>query len=526
MEFRGFTSAATQTSGRVVIFLFISLLFVCGCRTLEAPAKPSSFSVDKSEAEKSQQARNFAQSFAEQKKNENKQAAAIKPQLKPAESVKTIDPAWESIKKQKAKPEKPLTLVELIDIAFKNNPQLRQYWESARVARAIERQSESVLYPQLTISAAATREKQKGFFGNLSDLYYGPSAQLTYLILDFGGRNARIESTFQKVLEANSLYNQSIQDLILNVQTTYYTYYSAQSAVEAEELDVQNTKADYEASQQRFDVGLSPKLDVLQAKSNYEDSLYNLENAKGNLKTAKANLALAIGVPADSGIDIVSPVKELPTELNEDDVSRLIEESIQKRPDISALRAELNSKKSASRAASSDLLPSLNLGANAQQQKYRFYSSSGFNKNQYDYSGSLSLDWNIFDGFNNLYKKKQADYEANIALDNLMQAELEASSDVWVKYYNFYTAVQKLKYSESFFQTSQTSYDLALESYKAGLKSILDLISAQSSLSSARSRLIQSKQDVFITLAELAHSTGTPNIKMKLAGSSSRVKGE
>ncbi len=511
------------------ISIFGFLLLASGCSTTRIPAAPSRLSVVAAGAGEKEQARDFARNFVNQKKNETRQAERIKPQAKPA---KITDFAWASIQKQKAKSEKAFSLTELIDLALKNNPQTRQSWENTRVARAVERQAESALYPQLNISATATREKQlaNGSPVNapvkLNDFNYGPSAQLTYLLLDFGGRSSRIESTLQKVVEANSQYDQSLQDLILNVQTAYYNYYSSQSAVEAAELDVENTKTDYDAAQQRFDVGLVPKLDVLQAKSNYENSLFNLENAKGALKTAKAVLAQAIGVAADTNFDIVSPDKELPTAINEDDVSRLIAEAMQKRPDISAFRAELKSKQAAAKAALSDVLPNLNLGLNAQENRYKYYNSPGTKNDQRDYSGFASVNWDIFDGFNNWNKKKQADYEANIAMDNLIQAELEISSDVWIKYYDFNTAVQKLKYGQSFFDTSMTSYELALESYKAGLKSILDLLQAQSNLSQARSRLIQSKQDVFITLAGLAHSTGTPNIKIGLAKSSSRSKGD
>ena len=474
-----------------------------------------------SDKEEADQAEKFSQNFASQKQIEKKGGTEIKPQIKPSSQVEISDPAWESIQKQKNKSEKNFILTELIDLALKNNPQTRASWEETRVAGAVEKQAESALYPQVTLSGSVTREKLLSDIststssGKTNDYHYGPSVQLTYLILDFGGRNFNIESTFQKVLKANSLYDQALQDLILNVQTTYYNYYSAQSAVEAVELDVQNSKTDYEAAGQKFDAGLVPKLDVLQAKSNYENSLYNLENAKGSLKSAKANLAQAIAVPADTNFDIVAPSKELPLGLNEDDVAILIEESIRKRPDILALRAELKSKEAASRSALSDMLPTLNLDLNAQQDKYRYYNNSrGSEDNKRNYSGVLSIDWNIFDGFSNWNKKKQADYKVNIALDNLIQAEIEASSDVWVKYYDFVTAVQKLKYSQSYFDTTIMSYDLALESYKAGLKSILDLLQAQNSLAQARSRLVQSKQDVFIALAQLAHSTGTPNIKI------------
>jgi outer membrane protein len=96
-----------------------------------------------------------------------------------------------------------------------------------------------------------------------------------------------------------------------------------------------------------------------------------------------------------------------------------------------------------------------------------------------------------------------------------MQAELEASADVWIKYYDFRTAAQKLVFSESFLETSKNAYDLALESYKAGLRSILDLLDGESKLSDARSKLIQSKKDLFVALANLAHSTGSIGEKME-----------
>ncbi len=192
-----------------LIFIFSSSLLASGCRTLQEVPAPSSFAVDTSEAKQVAEAQDFAQNLVSEKKNKDKEPAGMKPQVEPSKPVAIADPTWESIRKQKVKTEKALTLTELIDMALKKNPQTRRIWENTRIARAIQKQSESELYPQLNISEAVTREKQITSAVKFNDLHYGPSAQLTYLLLDFGGRDARIESTFQKVLEANSLYNQS-----------------------------------------------------------------------------------------------------------------------------------------------------------------------------------------------------------------------------------------------------------------------------------------------------------------------------
>ena len=129
------------------------------------------------------------------------------------------------------------------------------------------------------------------------------------------------------------------------------------------------------------------------------------------------------------------------------------------------------------------------------------------------YTGYLSVEWDIFDGFNNLAVRRQAQAEADAERESLMQAELEASAEVWTKYYNFKTAVKKREFSEASYASATESYELALEGYKAGLKNILDLLEAQRSLSAARNRLVESEHDLFVSLAELVHATGQIGIK-------------
>ncbi|MCK9604340.1 MAG: TolC family protein [Candidatus Omnitrophica bacterium] len=488
---------------------------IAGCRTVDVPASPSHLKyqeIDKplSVSTGILEAEFIAEKLAEQKKK-------IPPSV--SKKPKIADPVWNSVRKLNIDTKDPLTLIELVDIALANNPDTRQSWGNTRVARALEKQKEGKLYPQITTSMTLTREKTVATLpiSNVNDLEYGPSTKLTYLLLDFGGRKANIEQAFQGILSADSLYNQAIQDLLLSVEKNYYQLYSAQSKVEASEDDVKNTKEDFEAAEQRFEAGLVTKLDVLQAKSDYENSLYSLENSKGQVKSARATLAQSIGIPADTEFEIVIPSKIPPTGISEEDVSAIIEDAIVKRPDIASLRAELKSKEAAVKSAVSDLLPTLNLGGTAEANKYKYYNdpASGTKKRDNSYTAYASVDWDVFDGFYNINKKVQADRELDIARDKLIQKQLSVSADVWIKYYDFYTAVSKFAYSESFFDTARISYELALESYNAGLKSILDLLQSQSRLSEARSRFIQSKEDVFISLAELAHARGSVNGKIE-----------
>jgi len=497
----------------VFILSLAMMLLLTGCRTTNPAFTPDQLTKDKADSHREQEIKAFAEKFAEKKQAARK---SLSKKQTPPESKKIpqiSDPAWESIRKQKLDTSKALTLTELIDLGLRNNPATRQAWENTRLSRVLEKQAESKLYPQVDVSGRVTREKTVANqpASDIDDSHFGGSVKLTYLLLDFGGRRADIEGTLQEVLAADAQYNQAIQDLLLDVEKSYYGFYSSQSALEAAEMDTKNAEADYNSARERFEVGLVSKLDVLQAKSNYDDTLYKLEEAKGSVKNTRATLAQSVGLSADTKFDIVVPSKPLPAEVNETDVSQLIEESINRRPDIISLRAELEAKKSAIKVATSDLLPTLNLGGTGSGNNYKYYDTEKSREHDHGYSAYLSVDWNIFDGFYNLNKKRQSEIESAITLDKLIQAEVALSAEVWTKYYDFDTAVRKFKFSETFFDTASTSYDLALESYKSGLKDILDLLQAQSKLSEARSRLIQSKQDVFVALAELAHATGSLN---------------
>ena len=341
------------------------------------------------------------------------------------------------------------------------------------------------------------------------DLDLNGKLKLTYLLLDFGGRSADIQQTSALLLSANFQFNQSIQDLLFDTENSYYGFYSAKSALDAAQADLETAKTVYDDADTRYRAQLASKLDLLQAKSNYENSLFSLEGAKGQVKTAKAKLAQTIGVSADTEFDIADPAKPLPTGLSEDDVTKLINDAMEKRPDIAAQKASVEAKKAAIQSADSALYPSITANGTAAMNRYKYYADAQPRNSDSTYSAYLAFNWDLFDGFENLNKKREAEMNTEVERAKLVEIQLAASADVWTKYYNFKTAIRQYGYGESFLDTAKTSYELALESYNNGLKSMLDLINAQSQLSDARSKLIQSKRDLFVALADLAHATGS-----------------
>jgi len=84
----------------------------------------------------------------------------------------------------------PLTLAKAIDIALTNNPQTRTTYLQARAAEAALGSARSAYLPEIDINATAGRVRNSTQPATNS---FAPSVALSYLLFDFGGREAEVD---------------------------------------------------------------------------------------------------------------------------------------------------------------------------------------------------------------------------------------------------------------------------------------------------------------------------------------------
>lgn len=423
--------------------------------------------------------------------------------------AQTNDLTWKTIRENKPDLSKPLALSELLDLSLKNNPTTRQAWYNARSQVNLLKKAQGAYYPQVNVAGQSLFEKDFGTSGEFNSFNYGPQLQLTWLILDCGGRAGSIEQALQNAIAANYSFNQTFQGLLLNILSAYYGLNSAQEGVVAAEASVKDAQTSLEIARQKLDAGLATMLDVLQTEAVYNKSLFSLESAKGQVKTAQAGLAQVLGYPGDAVFQIIAPTN-VPNVMPVEDMKKLIDDALGCRPDIGAARAALKSQAAAVRVARSAMLPSLNAVSSAYNTWYNYHNPpSNANDEMYQYKAGLAIQWNVFDGFSNYNNWKAAKEQYEASKEQLINAELSASANVWTNYYSVQTAVKQLEFSQAYLGSSTEAYKLAYEGYNAGIKNILDLINAQTDLADARSKYVSSAQSVYVSMANLAYATGT-----------------
>ena len=420
--------------------------------------------------------------------------------------------SWDDLRQRQPDISKLPTLADLTDLALHNSAATRKAWHDARAAAAQVDKAQGLFMPALTANAGGSRSGVSASPNSFDQqtLQYGPGLQLNYLVINFGGgRAAAVEQALQTVYAANHTFNRTIQDTLLNVETAYFNCISAKAGADAALATVADAKKALEAAQARNTAGMGTALDVLQAQAAYDQSLYSQAAAGGQLRVARGALALAAGLPADVPLVPADPDTELPASLGTNDVRRTIDEAIARRPDIAALRADLAAKRAAIQVAHASSWPNLYLNANLNRPYYEaFTGTQQQGRREWTYGAGLNVQWDLFDGWQTESQIRTAEEQAQAAAAVLEQAELGASADVWTRYQNYETALQKYAFSLAFSKSAAAARDLAAEAYAAGLKTVLDLLTADAQLASARSQQVAARQEVFTALASLAYATG------------------
>ncbi|MBS0626213.1 MAG: TolC family protein [Verrucomicrobia bacterium] len=407
-----------------------------------------------------------------------------------------------------------MSLAELLDIALQNNPVTKQTWAQARSAAAAYGQSLSPFYPNVAFDGSFTRQRGTFVDEGPPTLFFqttaGPDATLSYTLFDFGQRTAAAMAAREALYYADLTHNQQIQAVIQIVMDDYYNYLYQIQVLRASEMDIKNAEAALDAANQKFALGLAALGDVAQARTQYLQSKINLTNQKQYVENSFAQLATDIGLPANLSFKVQQIPDQISMQPLLESVDTLIAKAQTQRQDFLASQSQVRSKEASLLQAKRAMLPVL--GTNLDFGKYYFQGGAS---EDYHWTAVISLDFPIFRGFYYKNGVRQAEANLELARAQMMQTELSIIQDVTTSHMNVKTAALNLTDTAEYVKAAELEFNIALGNYKAGTNTILNVMSAQSSLADARAKRAAAQKEWFTALASIAYATGslcaTPN---------------
>ncbi len=394
-------------------------------------------------------------------------------------------------------PQKAYNLVELIDIAERANPETRVAWEAARQAAIGVGLVESEYFPVLTLSAL-------------------PTLNLRWLLLDFGRRGNAWDAAKERLLAANLGFNRKHQEIIFNVQRAFLGLTSLRGKIAVAQSVVDSARAVRESAEAQMRNGLATIPEVSLARQQEAQAAFDLEDVLASERDAQVALAESIGIPPTTPIQVTDFSALPPPAALEDSADKVIDQTLERRPDLIAKVAALRAREAEVRRARADYFPTLSLASNVNTIAGRAKVTGGnqptgwFSAAEPSYGVGLFFQWNLFEGGATQRKVELAEAERRAAQDEVTAARDKAIRDVWKAYTDVRLAVRRLDVAAALVDASEKSYGSTLESYRRGLETLTNLLAARRELSRARFVELDTRVQLLNASAALAFATGAP----------------
>ncbi|HEY6340050.1 MAG TPA: TolC family protein [Bryobacteraceae bacterium] len=405
------------------------------------------------------------------------------------------------------------TLAELVDIAERNNPETRASWERAKQQAAVVGIERSELFPTVAAVASASRSQYAFFMGRFyreNFATFPATAELTYTLLDLA-RGSRIDHAKAELLAADFEFNNTHRRIVFQVAAAYYQLLNATTQEDAARATLADARTVQEAVETRLANGLGTSPDVLEARAASAQAQYELASIKGLEEISRGGLATVLGVSPATEF-AVEDVSKLLTPGAVGPIEVIMRRGIAQRPDLLAQVARIRSADADVEQARAAYYPVLSVFADwGHRNSYGSQLKAPWVSSQiYPYSAELNFNWTIFDGGarrNELARAKAERKE--------MEARATASRDqiedeIWTSYTTLKTALAQQEAAEALLASARESYDAATEAFQSGVRTFIDVSSAQRQLARARSAQASARIEVLNGLADLAFRAADP----------------
>ncbi len=317
-------------------------------------------------------------------------------------------------------------------------------------------------------------------------------------------------------------------DVAMNAKRQFYEVVKAIRLAQVSSNALALSRDNTRRVQALFQVGSVARSDLLKAQVATAQAQLDSINASQAVVVQRVLLASLIGVEEHDMGDVDTVLTVTPQTYDE---ASLLAEAARNRPDLQAADAELRSAKAGLTAARLERLPYVTVSGSAtyspkstfSQKSYGTFDvvtapgdtvsvvdpiTTGSNKAERQYSGSIALNWDIFDGL--LTDSHVASARARLiqAQDGYNVLQRNLAGEVHQDFLAYQQALTQNDVARTEMASAQENLKLVQQKYNVGSATILDLIDAQVQLQRAESDQVSALAGIREAEATLERARG------------------
>lgn len=400
---------------------------------------------------------------------------------------------------------RPISLDEAIRLAQLNAPTAVQARGQLRTTGAAIRSAKGAFIPTLNLNYGSNRQGGETFFqGQLVPFRGDPwnfSRGITSQLELFDGGRRLFQLRAARASETAAESNEVLQKfrVALDVKQQYFNVLAARESRATAEAQLAQSEQQLASASARVRAGAATVSDSLRSIIQVGNARLAVLTAENALQVSNANLTRLAGttftVTAEQSADSIFPRVAIDTA----DVLRAVEST----PSVMQAKADLAAASASLRASKTPYLPTLNMSY--QLTGSRTDDNFALTGGQYASANALrfTLSYPVFNGFTreeNIVRSSVAERNAEA---QLRDARLAIQQQVTQFLGSLRLAQERAAIQIASVEASEEDLRVQNQRYALGASTLLDVLTSQAQLNSARSALIQARYDARVAKAQI-----------------------
>ena len=405
----------------------------------------------------------------------------------------------------------PINLEQALDIAFRNNPDLKISVDQLQRSQAVVAEARANFNPRFNAQIETLRQGPVStvtFPGRGTVNLVQPTnttATVTALLpLDINNRLglATDISKYRFQIQYLTLM-QTAEQLIFDVKAAYYTLLRACGQQEVAQAAVDVSARRLRETQSRFEAGVVPKFDVTSAEVDLANLNQSLIQAQNQVEIARTALNRVLGVSAASPTQVTSI--DIPVSVTNVNIPDAIAQAKTQRPLVRIAETSIRLNEKNIKLQRSQLYPSLSANG-----VYNYnVEVAGLSSNKSSWQAGLTLSIPIWQGGIVQAQVNQAKADEQSARDTLDQAEITVGQQTRVAALGIEEAARRVSTTGQAVSLAEEALRLANVRYEAGIATLVEVLNAESQLTQARFNNVNALYDYATSIADLQRATAT-----------------
>jgi outer membrane protein TolC len=287
--------------------------------------------------------------------------------------------------------------------------------------------------------------------------------------------------------------------VIAGVARAYYGAVLAAESLKTAEQAQRSAQADLRRAESVRAAGMSTDVDVLSIRVHLAAVTEQRIRRAADLDVAKAALNDALGLPLDAPHTLTTALTAM--DLPDMTVEELERDASASRPEARQSHLAADLARTQSDAARSALLPQVGFRAALEADRQNFFTKGGAN-----WLASVSLRWNLFNGFADKARIAESSHWLERAKADEQRMDSAVRLEVRRAYADLRSAVERIEVAKAAVAESEESLRITQNRYEAGLSNVTDLLRNETAVLESQTRYLAAVHDqrMAATMLDLA----------------------